>query len=189
MTWWDHETNSIWTQPWGRALTGELKGTQLKLIPFSLIPFQSWVDEHPNTLVMTSPGGFYPRQIADDDFVLGVAIGDVARGYYYPTVAEEIIVHDTLNGVDLVIHTNSITRSSHIYGRTLNDGTVLTFTGDVEKLIDEQTGSIWNPALGLAEEGPLAGQVLRELPYISSFDWAWLDFFPHSDFYGEPPRP
>ncbi len=26
MTWWDHETNSIWSQPWGMSIAGELEG-------------------------------------------------------------------------------------------------------------------------------------------------------------------
>ena len=33
MTWWDHKTESIWSQPWGMAIDGPLEGTRLKLIP------------------------------------------------------------------------------------------------------------------------------------------------------------
>ena len=38
MTWFDHETNSIWSQPWGMAISGPLKGTRLDVFPFSLHP-------------------------------------------------------------------------------------------------------------------------------------------------------
>ncbi|KAA3656338.1 MAG: DUF3179 domain-containing protein [Chloroflexi bacterium] len=33
MTWYDHDTSSIWSQPWGRAIQGEQKGVELRLAP------------------------------------------------------------------------------------------------------------------------------------------------------------
>ena len=50
MTWFDHETNSIWSQPWGIAISGPLKGTRLDMLPFSLTLWASWQTEHPDTL-------------------------------------------------------------------------------------------------------------------------------------------
>ena len=32
-------------------------------------------------------------------------------------------------------------------------------------------------------EGPLSGTLLRQLPYSTSFDWAWQDFHPGTTFY------
>ncbi len=185
MTWYDHETGSIWSQPWGRALVGPLKGTQLRVLPFSLVPYETWLHEHPGTLVLYSGGGFnsYGRQMARDDFVAGVAIGDAARAYPFPELSRAVVVNDDLGGVPLVIHANPETRSIHIYVRQLSDGTLLIFSGDAERLVDEQTGSVWDPARGLAVEGALTGAGLREMPYVSAYDWAWLDFYPESDFY------
>jgi hypothetical protein len=34
MTWWDWETQSIWSQPWGAAIDGELTGARLTLLPY-----------------------------------------------------------------------------------------------------------------------------------------------------------
>ncbi len=182
MTWYDHETSSIWSQPWGRALTGPLKGTQLKLIPYSLVPWKTWKTEHPNTLALITEG-YAGQQLPSDGFVVGVAIGEAARAYPYTILEREPVVTDELDGIPLVIHTNPDTRSVHIFVSQLSDGTRLTFTGDAEQLIDDQTGSRWNPMRGLAIEGELRGSGLREIPWISSFDWAWIDFYPHSDFY------
>lgn len=185
MTWFDHKTGSIWTQPWGRALAGELKGTQLQILPFSLTPWKSWLEEHPDTLVLIQRGEFYGSQMPSDNFVAGVSIGDLARAYPYPRIAEEIIVNDTLGEIPLLIHTNPETRSIHVFIRQLEDGTTLTFSGDAETLIDDQTGSRWDPRDGLSLEGPLAGQGLREIPYISSFKADWRVFYRHTDFYKE----
>lgn len=181
MTWFDHETGSIWSQPWGQALEGELKGIQLQIIPYSLVPWSTWLQEHPDTLALI-PDEAYGQQFTSDNFVAGVSIGNVARAYPYRTIAEAIVVNDNLGEIPLVIHTNPETRSIHIFVRQLSDGTLLTFEGDADTMVDSLTNSTWD-ALGLAIEGELRGQALREIPYVSSFDWAWLDFYPHSDFY------
>ena len=52
MTWWDHETESIWSQPWGRAIAGPLKGTELELIPSQLVPWKTWRETYPDTLAL-----------------------------------------------------------------------------------------------------------------------------------------
>ena len=52
-----------------------------------------------------------------------------------------------------------------------------------EGLVDAETGSTWDMSRGLAREGEFQGQALLRLPYLSSFDWAWLDFHPNSEFY------
>ncbi len=33
MTWWDHSTGSIWSQPLGEAIAGPLKGETVELLP------------------------------------------------------------------------------------------------------------------------------------------------------------
>jgi hypothetical protein len=88
-----------------------------------------------------------------------------------------------LDGIPLVIHANPETRSIHIFVRQLSDGTELTFIGGPEQMIDLETGSTWDPMRGVAFNGELAGEGLREILYISSFDWTWLDFYPDTDFY------
>lgn len=184
MTWWDHETDSVWTQPWGRALTGPLKGTTLKLLPFSLTTWDTWRQEHPDTLALVVENqAHFNGQRVQDGFVIGLAIGDVARAYPYEVAAEEVVIEDWLGDIPVLVHVNPQTRSIHVYLRQLGDGTLLTFTGNAEQLVDDQTGSIWTPERGLAIEGELSGQAMRELPYITSFDWAWHDFYPHTTFY------
>ncbi|MCH7735360.1 MAG: DUF3179 domain-containing protein [Chloroflexi bacterium] len=54
-----------------------------------------------------------------------------------------------------------------------------------ERMRDLETGTIWEVERGLALEGPLRGTVLQQVPYITSFDWAWADFFPETAVWGE----
>jgi hypothetical protein len=70
----------------------------------------------------------------------------------------------------------------HAYLRQVEDR-VLTFRLDGEKVVDEETGSIWDITRGLAIEGPLTGSGLTAVPSMSAYDWAWLDFYPDSTFW------
>jgi hypothetical protein len=185
MTWWDHETESIWTQPWGRALDGPLKGTVLRQIPAEIVPWRTWKADHPNTLALdwqSNPGRSYYEN-PTDRFVVGVSLADSAVAFPYDVVSGEGVVNADIGPYPVVVHANPETRASHVYLRTLNDGTVLTFTGGADTLVDDQTGSTWDPVYGLAIDGSLQGTSLRSVPYTSSFDWAWQDFYPHTTFY------
>ena len=82
MTWFDHETGSIWSQPWGMAITGPLKGTQLLMLPVSLEPWGSWRAAHPDSLVVDINGSFmYAGEAPRAGFVIGVVMDDDARAY------------------------------------------------------------------------------------------------------------
>ena len=107
MTWWDHKTGSIWSQPWGTAIGGALKGTRLTLIPVSLVPLKSWVDQNPGTLVLTvsgdGRGSMYRPVQARDSFVIGVTLGDSATAYRYADVADVGVVNDRVGGTPVLV--------------------------------------------------------------------------------------
>ena len=77
---------------------------------------------------------------------------------------------------------NSETNAVHAFIRRARDRE-LEFEQLEDDLMDRQTGSTWDVACGIAVDGPLRGEVLQRVPYITAFDWAWEDFYPHSEFY------
>lgn len=182
MTWYDHETRSIWSQPWGRALRGRYKGVQLNLLPYQLTTWERWVEAYPHTLVMTDDlqrlsvrvQGFQPN------FVVGLVLDGNAKAYYYTDVERQGVVNDTLGDVPVAVWA-----SQEIYQAYVRqvEGATLTFTFDGEYLIDKETASHWDPNLGLAVSGSLAGKSLQPVPSLSSYDWAWTDFYPESVFF------
>jgi len=182
MTWYDHETDSIWSQPWGRALRGPLKGVQLNLLPFQLTTWERWKEAYPNTQVMTDDlqrltvrtQGFQPN------FVIGLVLGEHSKAYYYTDVERQGVVNAMLGETPALIW--AWAEIYQAYARQI-DGQILTFTFDGEYLIDQETASHWDPNLGLAISGPLAGKSLKPIPSLSSYDWAWVDFYPNSEFY------
>ena len=183
MTWYDHTTSSIWSQPWGRAIRGELKGIELFLLPSQVTSWGTWKQEHPETLAMINDadrlGG--RRQEFDEDFVIGLLLSDSAVAFYFRDVADAGVINDWLGEFPIMVWADD--DNFHAYLRTVGDQT-LTFRVDGRGgLIDEETGSNWDVTRGLAVSGPLEGEVLQPIPGSTAFDWAWLDFYPDSKFY------
>ena len=186
MTWFDHTTGSVWSQVWGQSIAGPLKGTTLELIPAAIVPWAAWKAEHPNTLAMTNDkDGFFSRQEAPrDGWVIGIALGEDSKAFYYPILAEARVVNDFVGPYPVALYADPETRNVHVYLRQVEDQVLTLALDDTGKnLVDRETGTTWNISRGLAQGGALKGQSLLLVPYISSFDWAWLDFHPNSEFY------
>jgi hypothetical protein len=197
MTWFDLETESIWSQPWGSAIAGPLEGRALTLLPAEVVPWSTWLAEHPGTTVLAGDLGddrSYGLEGLRDGFVIGVAIGENAVGYHYRAAAEAGVVNDDIGDRPVVVLVDPGSRAIKVYLRVVpgpapadgagqRDG--LTFSaGDDGRLTDVETGSTWDAARGVATDGPLTGAQLQRVPYVTSFDWAWEDFFPATRFWG-----
>jgi len=63
----DRETESLWSQLWGEAVTGPLAETSLRLLPVTMTTWQSWKAEHPQTLVLSFHTG-YKRDYSRDPY-------------------------------------------------------------------------------------------------------------------------
>jgi hypothetical protein len=130
-------------------------------------------------------GSFFSRQEKPrDGWVIGLALAKYSKAYYYSALAQAQVVNDFIGPYPVVLYANPETRNVQVYLRQV-DERVLTFAPVElgEQLVDAETGSVWDVSRGVAREGELRGQVLLQLPYLSSFDWAWLDFHPNSEFY------
>jgi hypothetical protein len=182
MTWWDHETDSIWSQPVGQAFRGPLTGTKLELLPFQLTTWSNWVGKFPETLVMTndvdrlgnSRQGFQPG------FVIALVLDDQSKAYYYEDVEAVGVINDSLGETPTLVWAKNNDINAFI--RMLGDQT-LTFVVEGDSILDQETGSTWDLSRGLATEGPLAGEGLQPVPSLSSFDWAFRDFYPEGEIY------
>ena len=187
MTWWDHETESIWSQPWGRAIEGSLKGVELFLLPSQVTTWAAWRAEHPQTLVMRSD---YERlanlpQRFDEDFVIGVTLGDEAKAYRFTEVEAVTVVNDFVGETAVLVWASDT--SFHTYVRLAESiEEPLTFYVAGDQIKDHQTNSVWDIALGLATEGPLRNTILPALPSLTAFEDHWFDFYPHADLWQSP---
>ncbi len=179
MTWYDHKSNSIWAQPWGRAIAGELKGVQLNLIASQMTTWGEWKQLHPDSLAMIND---YERLASFklafwDGFVVGINLAGEDKAYYFKDLRNAGLVNDELAATPIVLWA---TENSYAAYSRLVDGQELTFSVQNGIMVDDQTGTKWEGALGLAIEGPLAGSLLQGIPSSSSYDWGWFDFYPES---------
>jgi hypothetical protein len=182
MTWYDHETQSVWSQPWGRGIKGELKGVELFLLPSQVTTWASWRGEHPQTLAMTNDLDRLGsnRQGFSPDFVIGLLLAGDSKAYYFRDVSAEGLINDRLGEFPIFIWGSE--NNFHAYIRQVDDQ-ILSFRLDGETVVDDETGSVWDVARGIATEGPLTGSVLQPVPGSTAYDWAWLDFYPQAEFY------
>jgi hypothetical protein len=182
MTWFDHETDSIWSQPVGLAFRGPLQGTRLELLPFQLTTWSNWFDNYPDTLVMINDFNRLgnARQGFRAGFVVALVLDNTAKAYYYDDVENANIINDNLADTPVVVWAEN--NNYNAFVRKLGDQ-LLTFALEAGEIVDLETGSTWDMSRGLAKGGPLAGEGLQSVPSLSSYDWAFRDFYPESDIY------
>jgi hypothetical protein len=104
MTWWDHETGSIWSQPLGRAIAGPLEGRSLELIPSTLTTWEAWLNSHPESLVLDGP--VHPSGPNDLDAAVVVEINGETVAYPLPVLRELEVVEDTVGGEPIALVVN-----------------------------------------------------------------------------------
>ena len=186
MTWFDHTTGSIWSQPMGEALVGELRGATLTQLPSTLDTWAGFSARHPDALVLAN-GLNGPRLILAtprENWVIGLALGEAAAAVAFTHAQAAGVVHLTVGDEPVLVWVDRDTGSVRAYLRRVADRLLTFQPADDGTLRDRETGSLWSAANGLAVSGPLAGEALSPVPWTSSFDWAWSDFYPHSTFIG-----
>ena len=70
---------------------GASEQTSVRVIPASIVPWETWKDEHPDTSVLVNNLGDR-RGFAhgtQNDFVIGVSLEDSAVAYGYPMAAQQ----------------------------------------------------------------------------------------------------
>ena len=221
MVMYDHVTESFWQQFTGQAIVGDLAGNSLKIISSQIISFKQFVESYPEGLVLSKntgfkrPYGMTPYINYDDDNtkpflftgiedsrlpqnqkIIGVSIGNVAKAYPYPITSKLNVINDNLNNENIVIihfpgtfsvlDTRYITDSKDVgstgvFSADL-DGKTLTFIFKDNVIMDDQTNSIWN-ITGKCIKGKLQNKQLRQIQYGDYFSFAWFAFKPESSIY------
>ena len=184
MTWFDHQTQSTWTQLGGKALDGPYEGAKLKQVPAYTGAVQPWVDAHPDTKVLVVPNASYGvAERLKDDFVIGVSL-DGAAAFDYRASAVETVVNHFAGTRPVLVYVDRETQAVRIFEREV-EGRTLSFRWNESGLEDSETGSIWDPMSGWGLAGPLKDERLQPVPYTLAYNWAWGLFYEDSTYYPE----
>lgn len=134
---WDRQTESWWQQLTGEAIVGELTGSQLKLLPSSIISWQDFKTAYPDAAVLSrdtghrrdygqNPYAGYDRadnspflfsgrpddRLLPMERVAALTIGDSAAAFPFSLLETAGVVHYTVGGQDLAVFFQPGTRSA-----------------------------------------------------------------------------
>ena len=198
---YDHQTQSLWSHILGQSISGDYKGTTLEFIPALQTDWQSWVELHPETRVVSPKlygadvyDGYYFSQqegvlgrqrqadnLDPKEYVIGVRLAGESRAYPFSVLNEEPVVNDLVGDIPIVVFFDETTASGTAFDRAFADGTELAFQpgSNPRTAIDAQTQSEWNILTGTAVNGPLTGTQLSQVPITYAFWFGWADY--HAD--------
>lgn len=225
---YDRNTESLWQQSSGRAIVGTMVGARLTYVPATVVTVGQLRSAYPDALVMSRDTGwnrpygqnpyqgydnperggpygfFFDRDTIDDRLPPAERVVSIegpsgaAIAYAWSTLVQERVMHDSFDGIDLVIFWTpgalsildaGILRDAREVGttavfETALDGQSLSFmpnpADDGQTFIDEQTGSVWD-IFGRAIEGELAGSQLTRVIHADHFWFAWQAFHPDTE--------
>jgi len=176
MTWWDHDTGSVWSQPIGEAILGPRKGAQLELLPSTLTTWQAWLSAHPQTLALDVSAWYSSFHL--EEMAIVVDFGQEAVAYEISDLQEVGVVNDIVAGVEIAVAIDPKDAALWaVFSRRL-DGSIAELELTSEGLVDSVSGTVFDSFLGVGRSGPLARQVLNKLPGYTSFSEDFLTFFP-----------
>lgn len=111
LTWYDHHSGSVWSQPLGMAIAGPAAGRTLPLLPSQLTTWREWRDAHPHTLalVVTAPAPPFRGRRPGPQHVVGVVLGDIAAAWPYPRVASGEAIHVSIGATAVTLRLDGAT--------------------------------------------------------------------------------
>ena len=209
---YDHQTDSLWSQFLSTAIRGDLRGTELELLPALMTDWATWAELHPDTLVLAksrrgsrdsyeryyeSPDAGVLGETRSDDrlytkeYVVGLVHNDVIRAYPFSVLNDSPVVNDTVGDDPVLVAFDASSGAGVVFSRIV-DGQTLTFqpvdTSDETihqplYIQDTETSTRWQALTGEAVEGELAGTYLWQIPTTLSFWFGWKDFYPDTEIY------
>jgi hypothetical protein len=132
---YDRQTNSYWSQALGMSIAGEMAGTNLTVVPFSIIDFDTAAKNNPGMLVLSTDTGykrdytfnpysdyensdyvnfgidFSDRRLPSKTMVYGIIVDGTAKAYDYFKLLNASEITDTVAGHELDI---SVDRNKEI---------------------------------------------------------------------------
>ncbi len=181
MTWWDHDTGSVWSQPLGQAIAGPRKGLRLEQLPSEVTLWADWSSSHPQTLALDVDAGASGFDL--DELAIVLDFGKETVAFPVPEVRGAGVANDVVAGVEVAVVVSG--DSWRVFSRRTDDGVVRLEMRD-GMLRDAHSGSTYHPLTGQARAGPHRGAVLGRLPAFTSFPRDFWRFWPEGRLWREP---
>jgi hypothetical protein len=191
---YDAQTNSQWIQLSGEATVGSMRKRRLEKLASLLTTWSEWKKLHPSTTVYLNRSTNYRPLFTKEvftafiksrngpvnnyDLIVGVEGQIRTKAYLLRELVNKRILNDMLEDAPILVYLHSDLTSVRIFDRTVEDRTLTFDLYTDSALRDRETGTIWNPLTGAAEEGPLKGEELSEHVSTYSLWYAWKWYRP-----------
>jgi hypothetical protein len=210
----DSETGSHWQQIGGDCFEGPMKGKRLTMVPFLYTTWGEWRAQHPQTLALVpeadrkaeyagmaqriasieygsnkAPGRELVRpadgRLPNYEEVIGIEAGGAHKAYPLPALQKTPVIDDVVGSVPVLMVYAAASDTTTAFSRVVN-GRTLTFKGaEGAGLTDAETGSRWT-SYGECTAGKLKGQKLGGITPQTGFWFAWAEFYPDTQVWGNP---
>ena len=226
---YDRNTESLWQQSSGRAIVGRMVGARLSYVPATVVTLGQLRFAYPDALVMSRDTGwarsygqnpyrgyddpenggpytfFFDRDSIDERLPPAERVVSIegrsgaAIAYAWSAVSAQGVLHDSFDGIDLVVFwtpgatsilDSGILRDGREVGTTAVfesslDGRSLTFAPNPDDeagqtFVDAETGTIWD-IFGRGIRGELEGSQLTRVIHSDHFWFAWQAFHPDTE--------
>jgi Protein of unknown function (DUF3179) len=200
----DEQTGSFWQQITGRAISGPLAGTALRLIPSDELTLALWKSERPDGKLLkevTADASEYASRDWDKklqkssfatvlnfpehglksrDIMLGIDAFGEARAYRYEHVMGERLVIDRVGSEPVILLVGPDGQSVRAFRAGDRQGEF--FRTSDGGMMDSGTGSRWN-FQGCAVDGEAKGACLERVEVIKDFWFDWRNYHPATSVY------
>ncbi len=181
---YDTQTRSLWSHHLGKAMSGPLAGSVLRVLPAIMTDWKTWRALHPDTTVvlLARTTDEYRREFYRDptSFLIGVTAGPAARAWPFDQLQETPVVNDSFQGVPLVVVFHAASHTAMVFRRETAAGAVSLHL-EAHGLVDSRSGAAWDPSSGRIVSGGLDD--LAPVAGIVSYRRTWETFHPDSTYY------
>jgi hypothetical protein len=204
----DEETGSWWQQVSGLAISGPLKGKQLRSIDQDELTFAQWKKEESNGRVLkpdstVGPDDYVPsdwevkmakarvasvnvdQTIPPRTLVIGVTVGKVDKAYPFESLVKQSPIMDEVGGVPIAVVLSKDGKSVRAFERVVDGRKLEMFgkTGSGElSLFDAETQSEWDFS-GKCIAGQLSGSQLKKIPILMDYWFDWKNYHENTSLY------
>ena len=175
----DESTGSLWSPVAAIGIRGQHAGEPLKLLPVAVTTWEKWQAAFPATQVIPRPADSTTNRLTvappnhGDEFAVVVNDDLEATRVSYAELKTKNVIVTKQSKIVLMIDPKTLV--VHAYRNQL-DGKAMRFSVADQLIVDQDTQSTWEPAIGRAITGPLAGKALERLPafLVRADVWAKL---------------
>lgn len=210
---YDRQTKTLWHSLTGEPVVGELahSGQVLKRFPVTVTTWDEWIQQHPDSTVVSldtgyvrrylapsdigsayyvyrnSPDAMFPTfavdsRLAEKDSVVGIALDGESMAFPVDRVVSERVINTKVGDAEVVLIGDPLRGVVGVFERGGLIFETIVLNTDGRTVADD-SGVLWT-----AGDDALVsteGESLARLPTRELFWFGWAAFFPGTEVYGD----